>query len=90
MTDGYISFKDYLTHKKPTQDRIFYIFSPSKVTASDSPYVYPLTKAGVPVLVANTHIDEVIFNEMDTYEGLKFSNVETDAASVEKVLKSLG
>jgi hypothetical protein len=37
------------------------MFSPNKAVANDSPYVYPLTKAGVPVIIANTHIDEVIF-----------------------------
>lgn len=61
LADGYVSFKDYLSHKKPTQDRIFYLFSPNKTAAKDSPYIYPLTKAGIPVLIANTHVDEVIF-----------------------------
>lgn len=59
--DGVFSLKDYIAHKKPTQDRIFYLFSPNKIVSNDSPYVYPLTKAGIPVLIANTHIDEVIF-----------------------------
>ena len=68
--------------KKPTQDRIFFMFSPNRITANDSPYVYPLTKAGIPVLIANTHLDEVIFRELDTFEGLKFSNVETDTDDV--------
>jgi HSP90 family molecular chaperone len=47
--------------KSATQDRIFYFFSPSKTLAKDSPYVYPLVKAGIPVLIATTHIDEFIF-----------------------------
>ena len=75
LSEGYISFKDYVAQKKATQDRIFYLFSPSKAVANDSPYVYPLTKAGIPVIIASTHIDEVIFKEIDTFEGLKFSNV---------------
>jgi hypothetical protein len=37
---------------------------------------------GVPVIIANTHIEEIIFNEMDTYEGLKFANVETNTSDV--------
>jgi HSP90 family molecular chaperone len=59
--------KDYIALKKPTQDRIFYMFSPNRHAANDSPYVYPLTKAGVPVLIANTHLDEIIFRELDTF-----------------------
>jgi HSP90 family molecular chaperone len=49
--------KDYLKHKKPTQDVIFYATSPSRATSIDSPYIYPLTKAGVPVIIANTHVE---------------------------------
>ena len=52
------------------------------VGAKDSPYVYPLLKAGIPVIVSPTHIDEFIFKEIDTYEGLKFSNIETDHEDV--------
>jgi HSP90 family molecular chaperone len=55
--EGQFSLKDYIALKKPTQDRIFFMFSPNRTVANDSPYVYPLTKAGVPVLIANTHID---------------------------------
>lgn len=73
--DGHFSLKDYVSLKKPTQDRIFFMFSQNRITVNDSPYVYPLTKAGIPVLIANTHLDEVIFRELDTFEGLKFSNV---------------
>jgi HSP90 family molecular chaperone len=60
-TDGLKTLKDYVKLKKSTQDRIFFFFSPSKVVAQDSPYIYPLTKAGIPVLIATTHIDEFVF-----------------------------
>lgn len=88
--DGVVSLKDYISLKKPTQDRILYMFAPNKAVANESPYVYPLTKAGVPVLITNTHIDEMIFRELDTFEGLKFANIETDIEDVERILKGLG
>lgn len=88
--EGQFSLKDYVAMKKPTQDRIFYLFGSNRGTANDSPYMYPLTKAGVPVLIADTHLDEVIFRELDTFEGLKFANVETDTEDVERTLKGLG
>ena len=88
--DGSFSLKDYIAMKKPTQDRILFMFSPNRTTANDSPYVYPLTKAGIPVLIANTHIDEAIFRELDTFEGLKFANVETDTEDVERNLRGVG
>ncbi len=72
---GYFNLKDYVAKKKITQDAIFYATAPSRIVAVDNPYIYPLTKAGVPVIIANTHIEQIIFHEMGTYEGLKFANV---------------
>jgi len=56
-TTGLKTLKDYVKMKTTTQDRIFFIFSPNSNTAKDSPYIYALEKAGIPVLVAPTHID---------------------------------
>ncbi len=87
--NGLKTLKDYVKLKTKTQDRIFYTFSPNGVVAKDSPYAYPLVKAGIPVLIAPTHIDEFIFKEIDTYEGLKFSNIETDHEDVERAIKGV-
>ena len=54
--DGFFSLKDYVAKKKNTQDVIFYVVSPNREAAQDSPFAYPLTKEGIPVLVASTHI----------------------------------
>ncbi len=54
--------KDYVKKKKNTQDVIFYSTAPSRIAAVDNPYIYPLTKNGIPVLIANTHLEEIIFN----------------------------
>lgn len=43
------------------------MFAQNGVVAKDSPYAYPLLKAGIPVIVSPTHIDEFIFKEIDTY-----------------------
>lgn len=65
------------------------MFAQNSTVAKDSPYAYPLQKAGIPVLVCPTHIDEFIFREIDTYEGLKFSNIETDHEDVERAIKGV-
>lgn len=62
LQEGYFSLNQYKDFKKPTQDTIFYAFSPSRIVSKDSPYIYPLTKAGIPVLIANSHVEEIIFN----------------------------
>ena len=74
--------KDYVKKKKNTQDVIFYSTAPSRIAAVDNPYIYPLTKNGIPVLIANTHLEEIIFIYIETHEGLKFANVETASADV--------
>ena len=84
---GLKTLKDYVELKGKTQDRILYMSAPNTVVARDSPYAYPLTKAGIPILISPTHIDEFIFKEIDTYEGLKFANIETDVEDVERAIK---
>lgn len=59
--EGWKTLKEYVSMKTKTQDRIFFIFSQNKSLAKDNPYVYPMIKAGIPVLVATTHVDEFIF-----------------------------
>jgi HSP90 family molecular chaperone len=56
-TDGFHSLKSYVKMKAKTQDKIFYLFSPNKTIGNDSPYMYPLKKAGIPVLITSTQID---------------------------------
>ncbi len=73
--EGYFSLKDYVAKKRNTQDVIFYATAPSRTVAAGNPYIYPLTKNGIPVLITNTPVEEFIFHEMETYEGLKFANV---------------
>lgn len=76
--------------KKPNQNKIFFMYSPSRELAAQSPFAYPLTKAGVPVLIFNTQFDEAIVREMGSFEGMEFSSIETDTSEVEKMLHSLG
>jgi HSP90 family molecular chaperone len=55
--EGLQTLKDYIQLKNKTQDRIFYMFAQSSIVAKDSPYAYPLIKAGIPILICSTHID---------------------------------
>lgn len=71
---GLFSLKQYIEKKQPTQDRIFFMFASNRQAGIDSPYVYSLNKANIPVLLVNTPLDEGIFRELDTFEGLKFAN----------------
>jgi HSP90 family molecular chaperone len=66
--DGYHSLKEYIKLKqKKYSDVIFYSTAPSKLAAADNPYIFPLNKHGIPVLIANTHLEEVIFHEIGVY-----------------------
>ncbi len=60
--EGYFSLKDYVAKKRNTQDVIFYATAASRTVAVDNPYIYPLTKNGIPVLITNTPVEEFIFH----------------------------
>lgn len=51
-----------------------------------SPYLEPFNKAGVPVILSQIHLDEVIFKNIGTYENMKFVNIETSEEDVSKYL----
>lgn len=60
--EGYFSLKDYVAKKRNTQDVIFYATAASRAIATDNPYIYPLTKNNIPVLLTNTPVEEFIFH----------------------------
>lgn len=76
--DGWIDLKKYLTLMKDKQDKIFYMFSSGKFMAKKSPHLEPYTKAGLPVLMLNVHVDEIVFRQMRDYKNISFANIETD------------
>jgi len=73
--DGWIDLKTYITLMKEKQDKIFYMFSLGK--GKQSPHLEPYIKAGLPVLLINVHIDEVIFRSIGNYKNFSFANIET-------------
>lgn len=72
---------------KEKQDKIFYMFSAGKDTAKQSPHLEPYNKAGLPVLLINIHIDEIVFRDMGNYKNLTFANIETDEEDLSKYLE---
>lgn len=89
LKEGWVSLKDYLSLRKEGQDKLFYMFSPSKQVSKLSPFLEPYNKACVPVLITHTHIDEAIFRESPEYEGLKFVNIETTDEDLSKYMPEM-
>lgn len=46
-----------MAKKRNTQDVIFYATAASRAIATDNPYIYPLTKNNIPVLLTNTPVE---------------------------------
>lgn len=87
--EGIIDLKTYLTLMKEKQDKIFYMFSAGKHISKRSPHLEPYNKAGLPVIMLNVHIDEIVFREIGTYKDFKFANIETDEEDLSKYLEEV-
>lgn len=78
---------DYVAKCKPTQDKIYFIVTPTMDNVATSPFMEPFKGTDVPVLVLTNNMDEIIFQQTGSYKNKKFTNVET---SFDEIQKDLG
>jgi len=82
-----ISLDDYVAKAKATQDKIYFIVTPTMEGVATSPFMEPFKGTDVPVLVLTNNMDELIFQQTGSYKNKKFTNVET---SFDEIQKDLG
>ena len=51
-----------------------------------SPFMGPFKDSDVPVLIVGNQIDEMVFNQIGTYKGFTFVNVESGYEEIQKDL----
>ncbi|GAX24447.1 TNF receptor-associated protein 1 [Fistulifera solaris] len=71
-----ISLDEYISRMQPEQKDIYYIVSPTREAALNSPYLEAFDKAGVEVLFLFTAIDDFVMANLDQYESRKLVSVE--------------
>ncbi len=76
-TNSLVSIEDYLSKCKDSQEKIFFIVSPTIEQALSSPFMEPFKGSDVPVLILTNNIDEICFQQTGQFKNKKFVNVET-------------
>ncbi|KAI9030338.1 heat shock protein Hsp90 family protein [Hyaloraphidium curvatum] len=74
------SLKDYVSRMQPDQKMIFYVLSPSRQIALESPYCEPLIKKGYEIIFSYETVDEFVWTNLSEYDGKKIVSVESREA----------
>ncbi|CCW60899.1 unnamed protein product [Phytomonas sp. EM1] len=72
----YVSLDEYRDRMQPNQTNIYYISSPSKEMALQSPYFEQYKEHDLEVLICTEPIDDFVMQHLDTYAKHKLQNVE--------------
>lgn len=67
-TDSMVTLDEYIENVVPEQKKIYYLLSPTKENAMNSPYLEPFRGSNIPVIILNIHIDEMIFRQLDNHK----------------------
>ena len=82
--------EDYVKKMKPGQQKIYFVFGPTKAQALNSPFMEPFKSAGSeapPVLILTNNVDEICFTQIGQYKNFSFTNIES---AYEEISKDLG
>lgn len=81
-----ISLDNYVKSMKDGQKKIYYTSAPIIADALKSPFMEPFKDSDVPVLIVSHQVDEMVFNQIGTYKGYTFINIETGYDEMSKDL----
>jgi TNF receptor-associated protein 1 len=69
---------DYVERKKEDQKEIYYLISPTRQWAEESPYFEPMRKKGMEVLfMLGDSTDEFVVENLKEYQGMKLVSLES-------------
>lgn len=72
----YVSLNDYRDRMKPNQSHIYYLNTPSKEMALQSPYYEQYKEHDLEVLICTEPIDDFVMQHLDTFAKHKLQNIE--------------
>lgn len=70
------NFTEYIDNMTPSQKDIYYVVSPSKVAADNSPYVEALKQLEYEVLYSYSEYDDIIFSHLREFKGKNIVSAE--------------
>ncbi|KCV70323.1 hypothetical protein H696_02652 [Fonticula alba] len=71
------SLDEYIARMKPGQNKIYYLVTPTRQLAEQSVYYEPFKQHGLEVLFLHEAVDEYVMNNLRSYEGKEFVNIES-------------
>ena len=87
IASGNVSLDDYVKSMKENQKKIYFISAGMGQDVMSNPFMGPFQDSDVPVLIVGNQVDEMIFQQIGTYKGFTFVNVES---GYEEIAKDVG
>ncbi|KAI8975270.1 Hsp90 protein-domain-containing protein [Mycotypha africana] len=86
-TEDMISLDDYVNRRKnKDQKRIYYLLTPKRRYAEESPYTEIFTKKDIEVLYLYETVDEFVVNHLKTFQDYDFVAVDSPEAASDPLL----
>lgn len=79
----FVSLDNYRDRMQPNQSHIYYLNSPSKDMAMQSPYYEQYKEHGLEVLICTEPMDDFVMQHLDTYAKHKLQNIEMFDANLD-------
>jgi TNF receptor-associated protein 1 len=75
-----ISLQEYLDRKPESQNAIYYLCTPSREIALESPYYELFKKHNIEVLFLYDSVDEFVMNHLHNFKNVKLISIDSEEA----------
>ncbi|KAI7876600.1 heat shock protein Hsp90 [Lichtheimia hyalospora FSU 10163] len=82
-----IGLKDYVDRKQESQNRIYYLLTPKRKYAEESPYTEMFKKKGVELLYLYETVDEFVVNHLKEFQGVELIAADSPEAATDPLLQ---
>ena len=82
-----ISLQDYTDRKQEEQKRIYYLLTPKRRYAEESPYTEMFKKKGVELLYLYETVDEFVVNHLREFQGIDLISADSPEAATDPLLQ---
>ncbi|KAI9316910.1 Hsp90 protein-domain-containing protein [Dichotomocladium elegans] len=82
-----IGLQDYADRKKEGQSRIYYLLTPKRKYAEESPYTEMFKKNGVELLYLYETVDEFVVNHLKEFQGIELVSADSPEAATDPLLQ---
>ena len=87
QTSELASLDEYISRMRPEQKDIYYLCSPTRDAALNSPYLEAFEKADVEVLFMYTAIEDFVMANLQSYEGRNLVSAEKSDIDLSELIK---